>query len=141
MAALRILSVRSASWRSPGLPPIRTPCLRASVASFKAMSVTQGFAFLQGVLDALQGLLGAEQGEEGLALQVQVVLLAHRARRALAAAEDGGHLGGDQRVVLADLAAALRVVDAGLEGGQRGPAQGRHLGPRPAGPMARSEER
>ena len=88
--------------------------------------------------DALLGLLRAQEGQERLALEVEVVLLGGHPGRALAAAEDGGDLGGHERVVLADLAPRLRVVDPHLEGGEGGRAQHGNVGARPARPVARA---
>src|SRR5688572_26479338 len=79
--------------------------------------VPEGLALFEHVLDAVPGLLRAQQGEEGFPLQVEEMLLAGHPWLAVAPAEDGRHPGGHHAIVLADVAAAQRVVDAHLEDG------------------------
>src|SRR5260221_8994373 len=102
--------------------------------------VPERLALFQHELDSLLGLLRAEEGQESLALEVQVVLLARQSGRTVTPAEDGGHVGGHRRVVLADVAAAGRVQDPHLEGGEGAAARHRHVGAGPAGAMTRPRE-
>src|SRR5262245_44016558 len=129
MTAAAMSSGRVSRSARPALPTaVRT--LDTTTASRMTSSplVPERRPFLQGVLDALLRLLRAQERQEGLALEVQEMLLARRARRAVAPAEDRGHVRPHERVVLADVAAAEGVVDPHLEGGEGGTAEHGHVG-------------
>src|SRR5262245_8798102 len=139
MTAAAMSSGRVSRSDFPALPTaVRTlDTTTASRMTSSPLLVPEGRPFLQRVLDALLRLLRAEERQEGLPLEVQEVLLARRPRRAVAPAEDRGHVRAHDRVVLADVAAPERVVDPHLEGGEGGAAEHGHVGTRAARPGGR----
>src|SRR4029453_7720226 len=107
MAAPAMSSGRLARRLPPGARPTAvgppdtiTACFISSIPS-----VAQHLAGRQEGLDPFHGLGLPEQGQEGVALQVEDVLLGDPlAERQLAAAQDPGQVAGDHAVVLARLA-------------------------------------
>src|SRR5690606_24891319 len=88
-------STGRSAWLSPG-------CAGSFDGRWGRVLVAQGLAAHEHVLDALLGLGLAAQLQEGLALQVQVVLLGPLgAGGDVSAAQDAGQLVGDEGIVLA----------------------------------------
>src|SRR5262245_55264218 len=95
------------------------------------MLIPKRLACLQHVRDALLRGFRPAQTDEGFALEVEQILLAHpRRARQVAAAHHRGDLQPDQRVVVRDVAAALHHVDSELELGQGGLAERENVLPR-----------
>src|SRR5262245_44974478 len=142
MTAAAMSSGRVSRSDLPALPTavLTLDTTTASRMTSSPISVPQRRAFLERVLDALLRLLRAEERQEGLALEVQEMLLARRPRRAVAPAEDRGHVRRHERVVLADVAAPESVVDAHLERGEGGSAEHGHVRSRTAWPMTGPRE-
>src|SRR5215207_7656100 len=106
--------------RARGGPTPRSARVARSLRSLAIepiqLSIPQRFAGLEGMGDPFLRFSLAAQAEEGLALQIQQVLLALGGRRrSIQTGQNPGELAADQRIVLADPSSAPGEVDAELQ--------------------------
>src|SRR6266481_2264673 len=116
---VRLLRIRRIPHSEPYYQYVSIRMRRRSVIPENGTLISQRFAGLQRMRDALLCFLFAAEGDEGLALEIENILFADQLRRSeRAAGENVRELAADMGVVLRGISAAHHHVDGEFRTGK-----------------------